>query len=55
MTKVKYHQNLEKEKRKKEYWDQLVDKMIEMELNPQEQEVIRQNALHIEASLCREM
>ena len=50
----KYQQNLEKERKKKEYWENLMRKMREMNLSPNEQELIRQEALHKEAALYRE-
>lgn len=51
----KYQKNLELEKRKKENWDRLVAKMQENNLSEQDQERIRNDALHQEAKLNREM
>lgn len=50
----KYQKNLELEKKKKEYWDKLIEKMNENELSQQEQDNIRTGILHQDAKLNRE-
>lgn len=50
----KYQKNLELEKKKKEYWDKLFEKMNENEISKQEQDRIRSDLLHQDAKLNRE-
>ena len=43
-----------REKKKKEYWDKLVNKMKDMNLTANEQQMIKQDIFHQEAKLYRE-